>query len=266
MSDKKIIWVAIGITIVLLSFYVVCFIDSDISKSTSDWGAFGNYVAICVSTLSIALIYVTYREQRNTNEITRTEQHVATMNNTLIALIEKYQSKIDAFYSKFSKHFETPCDDLTDCEYDGIVKVCIYYYSSIMIGNDDSTNMNYLFQYMQLCIDYVIHNKALSKEDKQLRMTEMSCIMPESIRVLFFCWLILNNPKNIEKYHKLRLFILDDTGSDFLKNIIAFVCTKKSPSKKQMKTVNSSEIILDDRPNEQFFDTYSRLNREEHKI
>ena len=56
MSDKKIIWVAVVIAIALLTFYAICFIGSDISKNTSDWGAFGNYVAICVSTLSIALI------------------------------------------------------------------------------------------------------------------------------------------------------------------------------------------------------------------
>ena len=187
------------------------------------------------------------------------------MNNTLVGLIEKNQSKIGTSYSKFCEHFKVSFCDMTDCEYDQIVKVCTYYYSSTMIDYD-SANMNYLFQYMQLCIDYVIHNKTLSNRDKQLRMTEMSLIMPESIRVLFFCWLILNNPKDMEEYYESGLFILDDTGSDLLKDVIAFVCTKKYLPKKQMKTVNSNEIIFDDHPNEQFFDTYSRLNRKEHII
>ena len=262
MSDKKIILLAFGVTFVAIITYVICFWGTGVSKNTTDWGAFGNYAAICVSTLSIALIYVTYREQRNANEITRTEQHIATMNNTLIDLIRKRQSKLETYYSKFCEHFKVSFVDLTDCEYDGIVKVCTYYYSSTMI-DDDSANLNYLFQYVKLCIDYVIHNKVLSKGDKQLRMTELSCIIPESIRVLFFCWLIPNNPKVLKEYHELGLFILDDTGSDLIKNVIAFVCTQKCPPKKQMKMVDLYGIILDDHPDEQFFDTYFRLNGKE---
>lgn len=265
MSDKKIILLAFGVTFVAIMTYVICFWGTGVSKYTTDWGAFGNYAAICVSTLSIALIYVTYREQRKANEITRTEQHIATMNNTLIDLIRKKQSKLETFYSKFCEHFKVSFVDLTDCEYDGIVKVCTYYYSSTMM-DDDSANLNYLFQYMKLSIDYIIHNKVLSKGDKHLRMTELSCIIPESIRVLFFCWLVPNNPKVLKEYHELGLFILDDTGSDLIKDVIAFVCAKKCPPKKQMKVVDLNEIIFDDYPNEQFFDTYSRLNRKEHKI
>lgn len=79
MSDKKIIFAALSIVIILLLFYFVTFWGADVSINSSDWGAFGNYAAICVSVLSIAFIYVTYREQRNTNEISRTEQHIAVM-------------------------------------------------------------------------------------------------------------------------------------------------------------------------------------------
>ena len=95
MSDRKIILIALGVAFALLLIYAISFIGTPISGQTSDWGAFGSYAAICVSSLSIALIYVTYREQRKTNEITRVEQHIVTMTNTLAILSEKLGVSIE---------------------------------------------------------------------------------------------------------------------------------------------------------------------------
>lgn len=94
MSDRKIILIALGVAFALLLIYAISFIGSPISCQTSDWGAFGSYAAIGVSSLSIALIYVTYREQRQTNEITRVEQHIVTMTNTLAVLSEKFNERL----------------------------------------------------------------------------------------------------------------------------------------------------------------------------
>lgn len=93
MSDRKIIVTAVGIVIILLLFYFANFRGADVSKETSDRGAFGNYAAICVSTLPIAFIYVTYREQRNTNDLVRTEQHIAIMVNTIFSLYYKMSTR-----------------------------------------------------------------------------------------------------------------------------------------------------------------------------
>ena len=128
MSDRKIIFTAVGIVIILLLFYFASFWGADVSKESSDWGAFGNYAAICVSILSIAFIFVTYREQRNTNEIVRTEQHIAIMINTIRSLSEDKRTQLDSIYSKICDHFKEPFYSLSDYQYDRIVKVCIYYY------------------------------------------------------------------------------------------------------------------------------------------
>ena len=118
MSDRKIILIALGVAFALLLIYAISFIGTPISGQTSDWGAFGSYAAICVSSLSIALIYVTYREQRKTNEITRVEQHIVTMTNTLAILSEKYHDRLEVSYDKFSEHFKLPFYDISDWEYD----------------------------------------------------------------------------------------------------------------------------------------------------
>ena len=150
MSDRKIILIALGVAFALLLIYAISFIGSPISCQTSDWGAFGSYAAIGVSSLSIALIYVTYREQRQTNEITRVEQHIVTMTDTLAVLSEKFHERLEISYDKFSEHFKLPFYDISDWEYDKTVRVCTYYYSSITINDDYNGNFNYLFRYMQL--------------------------------------------------------------------------------------------------------------------
>ena len=188
MTDKKFIITAVGIATVLLLFYAICFIGAPISKSTSDWGAFGSYATICVSVLSITLIYVTYCEQRKTNEITRVEQHIVTMTNTLVSLSEKHHKSIDFSYDKFTEHFKLSFYDLSDCELNKTIKICTYYYS-LAINNDYDRNFNYIFRYTKLCIDYILNEKSLSTENKSLRITEFGCILPESMRILLFCWL-----------------------------------------------------------------------------
>ena len=259
MSDRKIILIALGVAFALLLIYAISFIGTPISGQTSDWGAFGSYAAICVSSLSIALIYVTYREQRKTNEITRVEQHIVTMTNTLAILSEKYHDRLEVSYDKFSEHFKLPFYDISDWEYDKTIKICTYYYSSITINDDYNGDFNYLFRYMQLCIGYILHEKSLSTENKYLRITEFGCVFPESMRIMLFCWLLINNHIILEDYYKSGIFILDETGPSLLGDVITYVCTKKRPPQRQIPDVNPNAIIFEDYPNEQFPDTYKRL-------
>lgn len=261
MSDRKIIFTAVGIVIILLLFYFVSFWGADVSKESSDWGAFGNYAAICVSILSIAFIYVTYREQRNTNETVRTEQHIAIMVNTILSLSEGKRVQLDSIYSKICGHFKEPFSSISDYQYDRIVKVCIYYYSTI--AEEDLNSLKYLIQYMHLSINFIIHDKSLSKANKQLRLTELSCIIPESIRIILFFWMIQNKSRDLNEFYYYGIFSLNDNGYSFLEDIITYVCTTKCPPDRPVQDVNVEDIILDDYPHELFSETYSRLNRKE---
>lgn len=258
MTDKIIIIIAVGIAIVLLLFYAVYFIDAPISKSTSDWGAFGSYATICVSILSVTLIYVTYREQRESNEITRVELHIVTMTNTLVSLSEKYHKSIDISYDKFTEHFKLTFYDLSNCELDKTIKICTYYYS-IAINGDYCGVFDFIFRYTQLCIDYILHEKTLSSENKSLRITELGCILPESMRILFFCWLLVNRHIRLKDYYKSGIFMFGETASPLLEDIVSYVCTGERPSQRQFPDINPDDIIYEDYPKEQFPDTYKRL-------
>ena len=262
MSDRKIIFTAVGIVIILLLFYFASFWGADVSKESSDWGAFGNYAAICVSILSIAFIFVTYREQRNTNEIVRTEQHIAIMINTIRSLSEDKRTQLDSICSKICDHFKEPFSSLSDYQYDRIVKVCIYYYSTIA---EELNSLKYLIQYTHLSINFIIHEKSLSKANKQLRLTELSCIIPESIRIILFFWMIQNKSRDLNDFYYYGIFSLNDKDYSSLEDIISYVCTTNCPPDSPVQDVNVEDIILDDYPHELFSETYSRLNRKENK-
>lgn len=259
MSDRKIIFTAVVIVIILLLFYFASFWGADVSKESSDWGAFGNYAAICVSILSIAVIYVTYREQRNTNETVRTEQHIAIMVNTILSLSEGKRTQLDSIYSKICGHFKESFSSLSDYQYDRIVKVCEYYYATI--AEEDINSIKHLIQYTHLSIDFIIHDKSLSNEIKHLRLTELTCIIPESVRIILFFWLSQNRSIDLKEFYPYGIFSLNDNSYSLLENIITYVCTTKCPPDRPVQEVNAEDLILDDYPHELFSATYSRLNR-----
>ena len=70
----KIVWIILGCTTaLLLGVFFWQFHDSPLSDYISDWGSFGDYVTICISLISVALIYQTYREQVESNKFIRFE-------------------------------------------------------------------------------------------------------------------------------------------------------------------------------------------------
>lgn len=260
LSNNCILLIASLVSFAFLLLYLIRFIGTGFSQYTSDWGAFGNYAGACVGILSIALIYITYREQRRTNEITRTEQHISTMTKTLNSISEKNSIKLKNHYSKLCKHFNEQISDLQECEYDKVIRVCKYYYSSLTTDYQDSMDLNCIFHYMRLCVDFILQDKTLTKDYKQLRITELACILPEAIRILFLFWSLIYNNDKLNQYYAYGLFSLDDRSSNVLSNIVTCVCTKRMPLKKKKHIVNLNGIIMDDRQDEQFYATYERLN------
>ena len=259
MTDRKILLIALVVAIVLLMAYVICFWGMEISDNTTDWGAFGNYLAVCLSVLSISLIYITYREQRKANDIARAEHHIVTMLKTLDVLYEKNLSRIESTSNSICEHFKEPFYDLSELEYEKIINVCTFYYSSALEGKVDAKKLNYFFQYLRLCIDNIIHNKTLPKEQKKLQMTELSITLMEDARLLFFFWLLINARSELDSYYKYGLFIEDSESSPLLQDIVSYICSRKCPAKRQTQVINADDIILEDFPNEQFHDTYNRL-------
>ena len=257
MSDRKIIFSAVVSVVILLLFYFASFWDAKFSKESADWGAFGNYATICVSILSIALIYVTYREQRNTNEIVRTEQHISTMVNTILLLSKNKHSQIESVYKRIYLHFEESYYRISDYHCEGIRKVCNFYYN---IDSENINDLTYLIQYVHLSINFIVHDNSLSNDTKFLRLTELTCIIPESIRIILFMWLVKNNNKELNNYYSYGIFSLNEKGCCLLKDIITYVCTTQCPPNKPEQKIDLDEILLEDYSGELFSKTYASLN------
>ena len=62
----------------------------------------------------------------------------------------------------------------------------------------------------------LLNDKSLSKANKQLRLTELSCIIPESIRIILFFWMIQNKSRDLNEFYYYGIFSLNDNGYSFL--------------------------------------------------
>lgn len=256
IGNKWIIIITLIFSFLILSFYVIHFREASLSNSTTDWGAFGNYVGIALSTLSISLIYITYREQSLSNKSARFEQHFITMTKTLSELTEKNMNTLGSSYEAFYKHFMVPWIDFTKCSHENTKSVYVYYYSSA-IGNTQN-NFDFLFRYFSLCLKHIEKEATITHDEKQGRMTELVCIVPESLRVLFLCWCINNDRDYLLQYYQEGVFA-QDNESEVLADVISYICTGIIPPIRDPEEIAPDSIELEDYPDEQFQDTYNRL-------
>ena len=132
MKTHLYIYIATAIALLTIIIYVVCFYNAPLSNRTSDWGAFGSYISICISVISIALIYITYNEQKQSNRIERFEQHLKSMTDTLSQLMERNRTTLENDYRTFSSHFIDPFHDISSYEKKVAEYVCVYYFSGII--------------------------------------------------------------------------------------------------------------------------------------
>lgn len=260
MKNRIILLIAVIFAISIIVVYAYCFRRAGLSKDTSDWGAFGTYAALGLSGISISLIFITYREQKNSNNISRTELHIATLSNTLIDLTERNQSKFKTSFEKLCKHFNTHTYDISNFKFERIIKVLKYYYITAS-ENSNSEIQNQYFRYMYHCFYYIVNNKHLQKEDVLSRIAELSFTIPEHIRIMFFCWMLIHQRDDIKDYYSYGMFFIEDTCPKSLKDMIAYVGTEVCPPPPKNQKVNPDNLILDDFPDEQFYDSYCRLNR-----
>ena len=77
------------IAVVLVIVYLANFSHAPLSDNTSDWGAWGSYVNVGISLISISLIYITYKEQQKSNKIARFEEHYHVALKTVSGLFER---------------------------------------------------------------------------------------------------------------------------------------------------------------------------------
>lgn len=245
--------VGIAIALTLIAFYAVHFYNVPLSDNTSDWGAWGSYIGIGVSILSVSLIYITYKEQQDSNRIGRFEEHFHISLKTLIELFEIRKNVIDSIFNKVKFHFRNPFDPLIDYEQSKVQTILKIYYSSAVM--DCQEECEEIFQYLFSFLLSIKDNNMLDNKEKESRFREISCLLPENGRILFLCWGFSSEheTKQFYNYCFYQTSIFNNTA---LMNVVRFACIGKRPKEEKIDMQN---IDLEDYSSEEFQDTYERL-------
>lgn len=261
MNKKTIILLGFILTAIIAS-YIINFCDRPISTDTETWGAFADYMNLSVSILSIYLIYVTYKEQSNSNKIGRFEERYKTFVHIFIDLVNKERSLINETYTRLCKHFDgvMPDDDPVGTAEENS-KILTYYYSNILLSAK-TESLNECFKYLNFFIGNLHCSKDISTEEKKARLLELSSVVPENVRILFFCWKLCENDCSLLDYC-YKCHFLDLTSKDcILTKIIHIVCTSNFINNKSNKIDGENIMIdVDDtyKKEETYGDTFDRL-------
>ena len=254
---KSSIFFAAIVFILIIAAYTICFYDTSLSDDTSDWGAFGSYVGMGISFLSVTLIFVTYNEQRQANRIGMFEQQMRFMFDRLSVLIERDNDGIEDEAKKIEIHFLPSFLNIDNYESSKIMGVCSYYFS--LIERESNKKYDNIFIYLTQMINYIRDEKSINKDCVRSRMIELSCILSEYVRLYYFFWLT-SRSDDIEllRFCYLNYLFVKEESDSLLDNTIRYVCTGMISDK---NNDDSSEVNLDieDYSNENFYTTYHRL-------
>lgn len=259
MKWSHLLTYSIATTTILIIVYIANFSHASLSDDTSDWGAWGSYVNVGISLISISLIYITYQEQQKSNKIARFEEHYHVALKTASELFERKKGIINDSYGKIEKHFRNPFDPLTDYTQSNTKIVLGYYYSSV--AYDVQQDCDEVFRYFYTILNSIKKNSVIDEDEKYRYYTELSCLFSEEARILLLFW-GCNNGINLSDYYSKGLFRTSVINNKALVNVIRFACIGERPPKEKVEIGN---IELGDYSNEEFKDTYNRLFNNKNK-
>lgn len=245
--------------VVLIIVYLDHFSHAPLSDSTSDWGAWGSYVNVGISLISISLIYITYKEQQKSNKIARFEEHYHVALKTAGELFERKKEIIKDSYNRIENHFRNPFDPLTDYTQRNTKNVLGYYYSSAVF--DVQQECDEVFRYFYTTLNSIKTSPFIDADEKDRCYTEMSCLFSEEARILLLFW-GYNKGIEFSEYYSKGLFRTSIINNEALVNIVKFACTGERPKKNK---INIEDIDLGDNTNEDFSETYNRLLNNKNK-
>lgn len=244
---------------ILIGIYAYSFYYAPLSDETSDWGAWGSYVNVGISLISISLIYITYKEQQQSNKIARFEEHYHVALKTVGELFERKKDIIKNSYNKIENHFRNPFDPLTDYTQSNTKKVLGYYY--FLAAYDIRQDSDELFRYFYTALDSIKSCPIIDVDEKDRCYTEMSCLFSEEARILLLFW-GYNKGIDLSEYYSKGLFRMSIINNEALVNIVKFACTGERPKKKK---INIEDIDFEYNTNEDFSEIYNRLFNNKNK-
>lgn len=223
MNKIAIILSGIALIFIIIVPYIIKFHNCSAIVGITSWGTASDYINIVISILSIYLIYVTYKEQRYSNKISRFEDRYKTFVHTFIDFVDKEKTLLHNGYDALCKHFVGVITDEPVGTVEENSKIMVYYYSDILLSTK-TESLNECFKYLNFFIGNLHQSKDISTEEKQARLLELSSVIPESVRILFFCWKLCENDRSLLDYCYMCHFLDIFPNDGILANIIRYIC------------------------------------------
>ena len=111
-----IIIIASLILVLTIGFYTFKFYDGSLSDDTSNWGAFGNYIAGIIGTslglLSVILIYLTYNSQVKYAKEQHENSTLQQFENTFFNLLQVQREILKSLHTKGKSELDNDCNNV----------------------------------------------------------------------------------------------------------------------------------------------------------
>lgn len=168
-----------GITALLLGIFILQFHGSSLSNRISDWGSFGDYIAICTSLISIALIYQTYKEQRMSNKFARFE-------NTYWNLWERLSHGSNHDFEVLKKEIEEHFIAKYDIDINQFICLLNYYWG---IHTRQCNMSSHFLEHLKNLYLFVISTNLLNTENKEIYLSLTYDSLKNNELFCFICYL-----------------------------------------------------------------------------
>jgi hypothetical protein len=161
MKNKYNYYIIACVFLLLIAFasigvFVLCWNGSHISTIMADWGSFADYISgIPLSIITIIIIIVTYKEQKDSNRTIRFE-------SSFFCLYSSENSRetkvINQTYSKIKSHFDNVNDNLELNRNECVLLLSFYW-------NLHKEELNY--KNLSTTLLYLIKTNLIEEKDKQ---------------------------------------------------------------------------------------------------
>lgn len=206
------------IALLSIGVFVLCWNGSHISTIMADWGSFADYISgIPLSIITIIIIIVTYKEQKDSNRTIRFE-------SSFFCLYSSVKSKetkvINETYLKIKYHFDNVNDNLELSRNECILLLSYYW-------NLHKEELSY--KELSTTLLYLIKTNLITQKDKQHYLYILYSNLSDKDYLCFLSYIC-------------NLYYIENR-SDFLCNNLLFQFNSLDAFQKQIVNINSNQNV-----------------------
>ena len=227
--ERSILFLLLIIVLSAIGIFVYHFACSSFSNNVSDWGDFGSYMSWVIGLVSVFLVYITYNEQRRTNNISQFENSFWNLKKGIESFIDQMDF-INHIAASIKNHFNSTNGGSNNQRITNSEFICLLgYYWHLHTHDKKALSLRYFWK-MKSLISYIAESKLVDTKNKENHLFTLFVDMndDESICILAylsFC-LYQRNSNNIFYYESMRNLIVRDS------NLCGNVCDMKGDIQK----------------------------------